>query len=196
MTDKAYHDKLNLLHEICDGDIALYSIELAIKVCCDLTYQSRVEALILPHEIIVDKSQWEALPPSELRERFKNLGHINDLEKVIAMQRKALISTPLNSANRPLMLSSLGFSYQCRYEQFGDVNDIDSAIRQQSKAVASLSCDSTHRPAILTNFGNAYMCRFERLGERKDIDFAIDHMLEAVTKVQLVAPTELDASAT
>ena len=41
MTDKAYHDKLNLLHKICDGDIALYSVELAIKVCCDLTYQSR-----------------------------------------------------------------------------------------------------------------------------------------------------------
>ena len=39
MTDKVYHDELNLLHEICDGDIALHSVELAIQVCCDLTYQ-------------------------------------------------------------------------------------------------------------------------------------------------------------
>ena len=39
MTDKVNHDELNLLHEICDGDIALHSVELAIQVCCDLTYQ-------------------------------------------------------------------------------------------------------------------------------------------------------------
>ena len=37
MTDKVHRDELNLLHEICDGDIALHSVELAIQVCCDLT---------------------------------------------------------------------------------------------------------------------------------------------------------------
>ena len=36
-TDKVHRDELNLLHEICDGDIALHSVELAIQVCCDLT---------------------------------------------------------------------------------------------------------------------------------------------------------------
>ena len=40
LTDKIYYDELNLLHEICDGDIALHSVELAIQVCCNLTYQS------------------------------------------------------------------------------------------------------------------------------------------------------------
>ena len=44
MTDEVHRDKLNLLHEICDGDIALHSVELAIKVCCDLTYQSRAHS--------------------------------------------------------------------------------------------------------------------------------------------------------
>ena len=39
MTDRVHHDELNLLHEICDGDIALHSVELAIQVCCDLTYR-------------------------------------------------------------------------------------------------------------------------------------------------------------
>ena len=48
MTDKVHHDELNLLHDICDGDIALHSIELAIQVCCDLTYQSRAQVLRLP----------------------------------------------------------------------------------------------------------------------------------------------------
>ena len=42
MMDKVHHDELILLHDICDGDIALHSIELAIQVRCDLTYQSRV----------------------------------------------------------------------------------------------------------------------------------------------------------
>lgn len=39
MTDKIHHNKLNLLQEICDVDIALHSVELAIQVCCSLTYQ-------------------------------------------------------------------------------------------------------------------------------------------------------------
>ena len=188
MMDNVHHDELNLLHEIYDGDVALHSVEWAIQVCCNLTYQSRAQALRIPHEIIVlDKSQWRTLLPSELNnqgiellKRFENLGHIGDLEKAIAMQRKVIISTPLNSADRPLMLSSLGTSYQRRYERFGDVKDIDSAISQQFKAVASIPRNSTRRPAILTNFGNAYLRRFERFGERKDIDFAIDQMLEAL----------------
>ena len=46
--DKVHHDELNLLHEICDSDIALHSIELAIQVCCDLTYQFQVLVLRLP----------------------------------------------------------------------------------------------------------------------------------------------------
>jgi hypothetical protein len=37
MTDKIHRDELNLLHEICDGNIALHSIELAvIQVCSDI----------------------------------------------------------------------------------------------------------------------------------------------------------------
>jgi hypothetical protein len=48
-TDKVHHDELNLLHEICDGDIALHSVELAIQVCCDLIHQSRAQVLRLPH---------------------------------------------------------------------------------------------------------------------------------------------------
>jgi hypothetical protein len=77
----------------------------------------------------------------KLQERFQNLRHISDLEK------KAIISTPLNSDDRPLMLSSLGNSYKYRYEQFGDVKYIDSVIviRQQFKAVASIPRDSTTR---------------------------------------------------
>ena len=36
VTVKVHLDELNLLHEICDGDIALHSIELAMnQVCCD-----------------------------------------------------------------------------------------------------------------------------------------------------------------
>ena len=48
MTDKVHRDELNLLHEICDGDIALHSIELAIEVCCEFTYQFRAKVLRLP----------------------------------------------------------------------------------------------------------------------------------------------------
>ena len=188
MTDKDHHDELNLLHEICDGNIALHSVELAIQVCCDLSYQSRTEVLRLPHKIILDKSQRQPLTPLEIHDqgldllyRFEHLGHISDLEKAIELLRKAIISTPLNSADRPSMLSSLGSSYQFRYERFGDVKDIESAIRQLSKAHASIPRDSTRRPAILNTLGNAYGHRFNRFGERKDIDFAIEQMLEAVT---------------
>jgi CHAT domain-containing protein/tetratricopeptide (TPR) repeat protein len=109
------------------------------------------------------------------------LGYISDLEKAIAIQRKLIISTPLNSPNRLLGLSDLGNSYRRRYERFGDVKDLDSAIRHQSKAIASIPRDSTQRPAVLMNLGNAYAWRFDRFRKKKDIDFAIDQMLEAVT---------------
>ena len=49
MSDKVHRDELNLLHEICDGDIALHSVEEAVKVCCDLTYQTRTQVLRLLH---------------------------------------------------------------------------------------------------------------------------------------------------
>ena len=88
MTAKVHHDELNLLHEICDGDISLHSVELAIQVCYDLTFQSRAQGLRLPCEIIVDKSQRQIILLSdphdqgfELRERFEKLGHIIDLYK-------------------------------------------------------------------------------------------------------------------
>lgn len=48
MTDSVHHDELNLLHEICDGDIALHSVELAIQVCCDLSYQFERKCLDFP----------------------------------------------------------------------------------------------------------------------------------------------------
>ena len=48
MSDKVHHDELNLLHEICDGDIALHSIELAVLVCFDFIYQFRAQVLRLP----------------------------------------------------------------------------------------------------------------------------------------------------
>ena len=148
----------------------------------------------LPHEIIVPvyKSKLHTILPSELHDQGIELLVVKALWKLgtsatwrkrqaIAMQRNAIISTPLNSVDRPSMLSNFGTLYQRRYEQLGDVKVIDSAIRQQFKAVASISCDSTHRPAILMNFGISYLRPFERFGVREDIDFAIDQMLEAVT---------------
>lgn len=190
MTDEFRDDKLKLLQEICDRDIALHSVELAVQVCCDLTYQSRAEVLRFYPEIIGNKSKWQTLLPSELHirgieslERFLSLGQFSDLEKAITIQRKAIIFTPHNSADRPKMLSILGISYSCRYEWFGfrDVKDIDFAIRQHSKALASLPRDSTDRPVILGSFGKAYLLRFKQFAERKDFDFPIDQMLEAVT---------------
>ena len=192
MTDKVHDDELNLLHEICDGDIALHSVKLAIQVCCDLSYQSGAQMLRLPLEIIVDKSQWQTLPPSELnnqaielRMRFENLGHIGDLEKAIEMQRYAIVFTPLHNVTRPIMLGDLGTSYQRRFERFGEVKDIDSAITQQLKAVVSIPLNHLMRPAILTNSGCAYLQRYKRFGERKDIESAVDQQLKAAASLPL-----------
>ena len=194
MTDKAYRDKLKFLQEICDGDIALHSMELAIaQVCCDLTYQSRAQVLRLSCEIIVNESQRQNLLPQELAselgrrgtallKRFENMGHITDFDEAIAIQRKLNTFTLVNSADRPLMLTTLGSLYRDRYERFGDVKDIDSAIRQLAKALASIPPDSAHRPAILINFGAAYLLRSGQFAERKDFDSAIDQMLEAVSR--------------
>ena len=199
MTDKFHHDELNLLHESCDGDIALHSVELAIQVLvrCDFSFQSRSTVLRFFCEILSlylgDKSRWQAvLRPSQLfdqgidlRERFEISGDINDLEKAIAMQRKAIIAVPLNNAERPFMLSSLGTSYRCRYERFGNVEDIDSSITQQFKALACIPRDGTNRHAFHKNLGNCYLRRFERIGETKDIDSAVEQYLKAAASVPL-----------
>ena len=48
MSDKVRLDELNLLHEVCDGDIALHSVQLAIQVCHDLSYHLEHKCLDFP----------------------------------------------------------------------------------------------------------------------------------------------------
>jgi tetratricopeptide (TPR) repeat protein len=182
MTDKVHHDELNLLHEICDGDIALHSVELAIKVCYDLTYQSQVQVLRLPRrEIIVDE---QTLLPSEIN----NKDNISDLERAIAMQRRAVASTPRDSTHRPAILMNLGNTYWFRFDQSGERKDIDSAIEQQLKAAASVPLNSVDRPTILRNLGSSYLSRFERFGDIQDLESAIKHQLEVVASIPLNNP--------
>ena len=84
-TDRVHQDELNLLHDICDGDIALHDVELAIQVCCDLAYQSRAQLLRRPCEIFLYKGPRQTLLSLEIHDqgvellnRFDNLGDIND----------------------------------------------------------------------------------------------------------------------
>ena len=53
-TDILHYDELNLLHGICDGDIALHSVETAFQVlvCCYLNYEVRTQLLRLLRETI------------------------------------------------------------------------------------------------------------------------------------------------
>ena len=152
--------------------------------------------LRLPREIIVDKSQWQTLSPLELnnqaielRMRYENLGHISDLKKAIEMQRYAIVFTPLDSADRPIILSSLGSSYQCRFERFGERKDIESAVDQQLKAAASVPLNSVYRPDISRNLGDSYQCRFFEFGDIQDLESAIKHWHDALAPIPLNHPS-------
>ena len=162
MTDKVHRDELTLLQEICDRDIALHSVELAVQVCCDLTNLER-KCLDFSPEIIGNMIQWQT-PLSEIQrrglasqKRFQSLGQISDLEKAIALRRIVIIFTPLDDPYRPARLTNLGGSYHYRYEWLGSRDDIDSAVRLHSRALALAPRDSTVRPKILLNLGNGYL---------------------------------------
>ena len=201
MTDKVHRDELTLLQEICDRDIALHSVELAVQVCCDLTNLER-KCLDFSPEIIGNMIQWQT-SLSEIQRglasqgRLESLGQISDLEKAIALRRKVIIFTPLNDPYRPTRLTNLGSSYHYRYEWLGSRDDIDSAVRLHSRALALAPRDSTVRPKILLNLGNAYLRRLEQFEGREDFDFAIDQMLTkrlVLLQVHLIAQTERASS--
>jgi hypothetical protein len=61
---------------------------------------------------------------------------------LIQQQREAIASTPLDSAEQPLRLTSLGISHLRRFQRFGKVEDIDWAIEQQREAITSMPLDS------------------------------------------------------
>ena len=186
MTDKAHQDELNLLHIICDSNVALHSIETAIQVCPNSAYQSRPPVLRLLFEALDDGWQVQG-SLTELNneglenfQNFERFGGVADLERAIAMFRIAVAFTPHNSPDRPGQLINLGNSYLSRFERFGKDKDIDLAIERQHEAVASTPFNSLHLPGFLNSLGSSYMRRFERFGQKKDIDSAIDQQLKAV----------------
>ena len=110
------------------------------------------------------------------------------MDSAIEQLLEAVVSIPLNSAERPVVHSSLGNSYLCRFQRFGAMQDIDSAVEQQLKAAASVPLNSIHRPDILSNLGNSYQCRFISFGNIQDLESAIKHQLEAVASIPLNNP--------
>ena len=209
-TPNSHRDELNLLHIICDSDIALHSVELAIQVCCDLianeslvdqdimqlishgntASQSRAQGqrqLFDGQSMQQQVQQGPALQRQEI-EHLKGIhrsGGAFDLTRRIERLLDVIASAPLDSANRPALLNDLGMLYQSRFDLLEEVADLNAAVERKFEAVASTPLNSADRPGFLNNLGSSYRCRFERLGERKDIDSAIERQLEAVTSTPL-----------
>ena len=122
----------------------------------------------------------------ESLERFKRKGSIDDLDRAITMEEKAVESTPVDHPDRAGYLNNLGIALQSRFERTGSMDDLHRAIATNEKAVESTPLDHPTRAGRLNNLGSALQSRFERTGWVDDLIRAI------VIKEQAVESTPVN----
>ncbi|KIJ30106.1 hypothetical protein M422DRAFT_187563 [Sphaerobolus stellatus SS14] len=114
-----------------------------------------------------------------LRERFRFLGSVTDINVAISLQQQAIALTPNQHPNLPGYLSNLGNALHDRFKQLKEQTDLDQAIILQQRAVDITSSRDPGRGKLLNNIGNSLTSRFNVLGNQDDIDKAISFLQEA-----------------
>lgn len=112
--------------------------------------------------------------------RYHRFAELNDLQKAISNQRKAVELADDSRSQKPAYLTSLGNSQESRLQRFGDLRDLHDAITTQTKALELTSDRDSKKPTRLNNLCVSQLARFERLGDLNDLECAISNQRQAV----------------
>ncbi|KAF8691882.1 hypothetical protein RHS03_08700, partial [Rhizoctonia solani] len=106
---------------------------------------------------------------SSHREEFQRYGKLDDIEKAIECDNKALSLIPYDNSAIAGQLTKLGINYSERFKRTGDMNDLAKSIEYSSRVVELTPDNHPDLPQHLASLGVDYGDRFRRTGDMNDL---------------------------
>ncbi|KAE9406224.1 TPR-like protein [Gymnopus androsaceus JB14] len=116
----------------------------------------------------------------QLSQSFQQSGDILQIENSVQLWRQAVELIPNGHADKPVLLTNLGYAYQLQFGHLGDLGDIENAIAALKQAIELTPDGHARKPQQLCNLGSAYEAQFNHLGELNDIESAIVALKQAI----------------
>lgn len=117
---------------------------------------------------------------NSFRERWDQMGLLDDLENAISAAQEAVAVTPQGHPEWMSRVSDLGCYFSIRFDCLGGLDDIEKAIQVSEQVVAATLPDDPELSGRLYNLSYALHSRFERLGDEDDIQRAVQAGEKAV----------------
>lgn len=117
---------------------------------------------------------------NSFRERFDEMGLVDDLESAVWAAEEAVDVTPPDHPAWMGRVSDLGCYFSIRFDRLGGLDDIEKAIQMNELVVAATLPDDPELSGRLYNLSYALHSRFERLGDEEDIQNAVQAAEKAV----------------
>lgn len=109
------------------------------------------------------------LVANALQLRFEKTRSLDDLDRAIRENEKAVASTSADHLDHAIYLSNLGNLLRTRFEETGSMDDLNQAIVIAEQAVALTAEDNPNLGGLLNNLGLALQSRFKRTGSTDDL---------------------------
>ena len=112
--------------------------------------------------------------------RFMQTRQMQDLEKVMELNREALALRPPSQSNRPYSLYNLAMDLRSRFTQTRKMQDLEEAIELNREALALLPSGDSNRSYFLYNLAKNLSFRFNKTGHMDDLEKTIEYYREAI----------------
>ncbi|KAJ7209058.1 CHAT domain-containing protein [Mycena rebaudengoi] len=115
-----------------------------------------------------------------LRQRYLELGNLDDLEASANNLQTAVDLTLTGHPDRAGRLQSLSISLTDRYRRLGDLKDLEAALQAAQEAAELTPAGHPDRAGRLQNLAVSFKDRYRRLGDLKVLEGALQADQEAV----------------
>ncbi|KAF8752493.1 TPR-like protein [Rhizoctonia solani] len=115
--------------------------------------------------------------------RFERLGQIGDINMAIKYLQQAILFSPKDDVLRAWWLNNLNRPYYSRFTHLQDVDDLNQAIDLQNEALSLTPIGYAYRPRQLEMLGTLYQERFHLLAHPQDLGAAVDSFKAAATSI-------------
>lgn len=116
------------------------------------------------------------------------LESIADLDRGVAISKKALYDTPPDHPDQAKRLRNVETWLVARFKRIGKIDDLDQVIQLIRDALHMMKLDNPDRASHLYNLGSWLEMRFQRTGELVDLEEAISVTTEALDITPLDYP--------
>jgi CHAT domain-containing protein/tetratricopeptide (TPR) repeat protein len=120
--------------------------------------------------------------------RHQLTGDATDLERALALARRALAAAGPGSPDRAAHLNNLGALLDRRFSLGGEVADLDTAIDTLRESIALTAPGAPQRPGRLQTLGRALTARHKATGRLEDLESAIEALAASVDATATDAP--------